>query len=612
MENFDIQFNSRYVDINGVNQPGSISVTIRDDIGTSPLITIYKERDIGIDTPLLPAQPFVPFPTSPDGRKYTVTFPYEVNSNGTYILKLNIDGLIVTLVRVVLYSQHASGCHIALYTKESGVLAIQISNVLKSTANGPDYWISTGGNSYKRDSPASPGYGWAEALYNFSALANSFDVVFREDLQKYLILVTDFNIDLEPDPGQEPEPDPEPQPDGDPEPETNVILFNNIWFSRNPVTFNTSAAPAWNSPFVSNVRVRDDIRIEETEGSGNYASSMQIELPPASDGAVTFQVREAFRNMLHALPPALNALDMVPLTDRIRNFKHFIATLFDDEVEPFGEYEETETHRVMMGGLSKFAFKATNFFYQYLPSTRKFMTWAPVEKQVDRNQEDYLTYFNFNTLTTEIRLNFQAFFDDGTAERKLVSTIPAEGGQLYLIPAGPANSGVLTVNAGKNIVKYRLYLTNQNNKMISEVRTYFIDTISSPNKRILLFLNSLGGYEVIRVTGRGQQGVEIEKDTIVKFLPHTYSALDGEMEVNASVLRHVTNISSGYLPSKAWLDYMKDLLRSERVFDVTDGKRKPVVINPGSFDLYEDQNYELFVRFTIVESYDDENYTPAI
>jgi len=270
-----------------------------------------------------------------------------------------------------------------------------------------------------------------------------------------------------------------------------------------------------------------------------------------------------------------------------------------------------------LGGLSKLQWASIDFFLEYLPTKKKFMTWAPVIKPVDKYQEDYLNYFVFDKTTFTLKFKLKVYYDDATNETIITTPIDATAqyGDLYQFPAGPVNSGAMAAAgaAGKNLVKYEISLLNQADALISEVRTYILDAVSHPRKRLFMFLNSLGSYEVLRFTGVAERQAIINKNEIAKFLPYNYSSLDGEREMNDVSLRESDNFSTGYFNDqygKLWLDYMKDLLLSKRVFDVTDGTRVPVMIQPATYPMGADQNYEYYVRFVAADAYEDENYTP--
>lgn len=388
-------------------------------------------------------------------------------------------------------------------------------------------------------------------------------------------------------------------------------VFEKAWFSRNPITFQKGAIPTWEAE--ENYRLYDDVRVEDVAGSGTFNSKLKVTLYPESDGNVTFQVRQAFRGVLSAAPPDLNTDEITRLTDRIKLFKHYTGNLFALETVP-GTITGSNPHLVLLGGLSKFAWADADYFGTFLPTAKKFMTWAPVEKQVDRNQEDYLNFFVYALSTTTLNLRIKAYFDDNTNTTVTVMTkVGVAYGQLYQIPAGPVNAGVHLITPAKTVTKYELWLTDQADAVISEVRTYRLDAVSHPRRRLFMFLNSLGAYEVLRFTGAATMTTEVSKEQVVKFLPVDYAALDGEMETFGAQLRESSSFSTGYFDDKlaaAWLDYMKDFLLSRQVYDVTDGKRRPILVAGGSYPTGADQDYTRYIRFTAMDSFEDDSYTP--
>lgn len=391
-----------------------------------------------------------------------------------------------------------------------------------------------------------------------------------------------------------------------------TIVFEKIWFSRNHIIHQASAEPGWDE--LTNVRIYNEVTLNKND-DGVYSSiPFKTDLPPDSDGNVVFYNREAFTGALKAIPPDLNADSIIRLKDRIKLFRNNTAQLQDTETSPPGGTTPSLPHLVLLGGLSKFAWASIDFFTDYLPTNKKFLTWAPVVKPVDKSQEDYLNYFVFNPATVTLQLKIKAFFDDNTNESDIIDSLAGvQYGQLYQIPAGPANTGAALINPAKNLVKYELSLLDQDDSLISEVRTYVLDEVSHPRKRLFMFLNSLGGYEVLRFTGVESNSVIIAKNEVAKFLPYNYNALDGEREMNDVTLRESNSISSGYIKDSlgaAWLDYMKDLLMARKVYEVTDGRRIPLMIQPATYPMKTDQNFEYFLRFTALNAYEDENYTP--
>jgi hypothetical protein len=387
------------------------------------------------------------------------------------------------------------------------------------------------------------------------------------------------------------------------------LAFERVFWSKNPIILNKAAASGWEA--LTNYRLYDDVRVEENTGSSMFTSKLKVALYPSATGNCVFQVRQAFRGVLKAIPPAQNESNLVRLTDRIKAFKHYTGELQDEEVTP-SLLTASLSSLVLLGGLNKATWPTTEFFGSYLATNKKFLTWAPITKVVDKMQEDYLNFFVYSADITLIKLKIKAYYDDATNATDTSATLAVSYGHLVQVPAG-ANCGVGLINPAKNLVKYEISLLNQADALVSEVRTYVLVDIL-PNIRYYLFLNSLGSYEVLRFNGLASTSVDIGKETVVKFLPYNYDPLDGEKQTNQSSLQEKASIGSGLIKGplgKEWFDYLKDFLISTRVFDITDGVRRPVSISGGSYNMEADRDYERFIRFTQLDSFQDEVYTPA-
>lgn len=384
-----------------------------------------------------------------------------------------------------------------------------------------------------------------------------------------------------------------------------AVLFEKIWHSRNPVLFAKQAPLNWQVN--NNFRLYDDVRVEEVSGSGIFVSALKISLTPIGN-EVTFQVSEAFRDSLSAAIDLSG--DFVRLTDRVKMFKHYTGQLIGTEEVPLS-LVASNTHLVVMGGISKYKLATLDFFGS-LSTTKKFLTWAPLIKQVDPIQLDFLTYFIFSTTTNTLQLRLKAYYDDNTNQTSVTKTKTGVSyGQLYQLPAGPINSGASAINSAKKLIKYEITLLDQSGNVISETRTYVLDAISHPRRRFFVFLNSLAGFEVLRFTGVASSTLETSKEQIVKYLPLGYAGAEGEIQVNESSMQLSHSYGSGNDLTSDWLEYMSDLLSSKRVYLLEGNRVKPIIVDADSYDMGEDQNYERFIRFKAVEAFEEENYTPA-
>lgn len=388
-----------------------------------------------------------------------------------------------------------------------------------------------------------------------------------------------------------------------------ALLIEKTWHSKNPIYLQREAAAGWE--LLTNFRLFNEVRVEDIAESGVYNSKMKVELTPDADGSAIFYLQEAFSDCFSLVPPVQNASTIERLTDRIKRFKNFYGSMEEQEVEP-ASLTEGLPNLVVWGGISKEKFPGLNYFTTFLSAQKKFLTWAPIEKYVDSLQEDYLTFFVYGSYTS-LKLQVKAYYDDSTNETSVTKTkTDTTRFQLYRIPAGPANCGVSGINPAKNLIRYELTLLDQADAVISETRIYHI-AIAHPNTKYFLFVNSLGGDEVLRFTGQASIKHNFNRGILQRFLPYNYEAIEGEFTTHAVSSTRQTNFSSGYISNKLakqWHEYLHDFLLSPSVYNVTDGTRIPVVVTAQEFEIM-DQNYDRFIRFDARDAFDNESFTPS-
>lgn len=388
--------------------------------------------------------------------------------------------------------------------------------------------------------------------------------------------------------------------------EPGEVIFEKVWLHGNFITFNKNAASGWG--LLTNYRLWADVRVEDIADSGVFNSKLKIALPPDSDGTALFQIRQAFRKLMEPVATTYRTT-IVRLTDRIKYFKHYTGEVDGTDEEP-ASLTESLPNLVLWGGLDKFNYPDYDFFVQY-PTHKKFMSWAPLVKQVDPLQEDYLNFWLWKIGVSALHLKVKAYFDDDTNQTATTTSITPTYANLYQIPTGPANSGVKLIDEEKNVIKYELWMEDQSG-IISEVRTYILDPFSLPEVRYFMFLNSLGSHEVMRFYGAAEISNGFEREIVNKYLAPGYAALDGEKAVHQATRVRKENYSSGYFTgslAKEWQEYMNDFIGSPQVFEIIGTTRRPLVITDGQNDQI-DKDYKRFFRFSAQDGFDNNFFTP--
>lgn len=390
--------------------------------------------------------------------------------------------------------------------------------------------------------------------------------------------------------------------------EPGLALFAAIYFDKNPIVF---TRPQSGNSTEDYYRIRNEVRIESVIDSETFDDTiMKSELEPDQDGKCEFYVQRAFRGIFDPSPPQLGQSQITRLTDRIRVYRNYYGDVYDQLADP-SSYGESDRFLCLFGGLSREAFAdLADFFTDYLPTHKKFMSWQPTTKTVHFDQEEYLNFFVYDLYIRTVTLKIKAYYDDDTTQETTTKSNPSVlYGHLLSVPLGPTESGALGIDTGKNLVKYDAWLIDQDQNVISEVRTYVIDLYKKPSTRYFMFLGSLGSFETIRATGLGKRMASFDREIVQKHISADYSSSDSQFEVMNPSKQIDHEFSTGFV-SKDEADYFQDMLLTTQFYDITSGKRVPLRILTDSAPIATDRDNKYYVRFKCKGGYVNESYTP--
>lgn len=256
-----------------------------------------------------------------------------------------------------------------------------------------------------------------------------------------------------------------------------------------------------------------------------------------------------------------------------------------------------------------------NFWKTWQADARQFLTWQPDYKRVRVEQEEYLHFLvNFTPTPGALRLRVRLLGANGTGTA--VTAMSIANPLLYSvlgIPVGLSSLG-LAAPLG-DVVAYEVWLANETNGRVSEVRHYVIDRTYEPYDRALLFVNSLGGWDTMRLTGQAQQSLKVAQNTAEVERPARAGADFSEMKIVSIEGEREISISTGYFRRHAadYLKYLDELLLSEQVYLITDKGHRPLQLTTTSLvDQYDD--VELIARtfsFRILDTVENYSNLPA-
>jgi hypothetical protein len=372
--------------------------------------------------------------------------------------------------------------------------------------------------------------------------------------------------------------------------------------SANKIFRTVAANPA--NYGLGNYQIKGELRVEKVPASGSYTTTLTAKLTPDADDNAVFELQDGLADFFPFTdfnPYAV--VGMQQITDNVVKAQFLQAESYGD---PQVDQASTlvDTFKVINGGLPKQILD--NFFADILPVTKQFLTWAPLRKRVTQTQPELLHFYVYTDTITELNLIVKLYFTDGTDSTHTIDTETGiEEEQVWRLPAGFTQLGLSTLASGKTVKKYELWLTNQSDAIISEVRTYAMEYVEATENRFWLFTNSLGMFEILRTEGKTTESHELTRETSSNYLPNGYALDMGEIQSRVLGSMETLDVSTGYLDSKTEALWAKEILLSERVFLLTLDSRIPYRITTRAYTPYQDKNFRWFLRFQAILAYNN-------
>lgn len=357
-----------------------------------------------------------------------------------------------------------------------------------------------------------------------------------------------------------------------------------------------------------NYQIKGEVRVETVPGSESYTTTLTAKLTPDSADNAVFEIQDGLADFFPFTdfnPYAIT--DLAAITDNIVKAQFYKAESYGDP-----QVDQTltlvDTFLTINGGIPKQI--SDDFMTDILPSTKQFLTWHPTRKRVTQSQPEILHFLVYNGDITELNLLVKVYFTDGTNQTVTIDTVSdVEEEQVYRLPAGYTLLNLSTVDGAKKVQKYDLWLTDQADAVVSEVRTFVLEYLDTPETRFWLFTNSLGMFEIFRTEGKANQEMEVERELSSNFLPSGYSRTTGEIQSRVLGSSEQMSVSSGFLDSKDEALWAKELLLSEKVFLLTADERIPYRITTKNYRPFQDKDFKWFLRFEAVLAYNNTKFS---
>lgn len=182
---------------------------------------------------------------------------------------------------------------------------------------------------------------------------------------------------------------------------------------------------------------------------------------------------------------------------------HYRSVTIDATNPAWVTSEENSPLNVVKGGISTYAWRNNNFFTTYYPTAKPFLTWQQRGRQAGLNEPLYLAWLNtqYDGSATLLLVNLTVTFTDNTIATRKYDIAELKQWHIYYLLAGAFQMQLQVLGVDKTIWYWDVYITDNDGTVITEKYRYQLDGRNDYNDKCLLYRNSLGGLDTLRMRG---------------------------------------------------------------------------------------------------------------
>jgi hypothetical protein len=336
-------------------------------------------------------------------------------------------------------------------------------------------------------------------------------------------------------------------------------------------------------------------------------------LTPDPDGKVFFYCEDFLNSQLEWDLPGLDNNDILASSSQLK--RYYIRYRQSTTLNPSPAYNtDADSMRIVLkGGVAKEKFDRNNFFVNYLPAQKPFLTWQPKDHFIGDEERRYLTYFHHFDSAPDLLLKAVVIYTDGTNDTATVAFPLLTESLLFHCPAGLDQLGLLGLQPTKQIWYYTVSVEDAESNIYATGYRLYVDYRKFYDVFSFIYHNSLSGVDTLRI--RGDYDIEIQREStdIEKATGGDFSNTELPTEIgiiNISKYEKYTG-DAGWMNSRAQQDSLQDLLLSDNVFRVIFGRWLRVINMQKTQPMPSKDDTKFSFPLQWRYTFNNTNYTPA-
>lgn len=224
-----------------------------------------------------------------------------------------------------------------------------------------------------------------------------------------------------------------------------------------------------------------------------------------------------------------------------------------------------------------------------LSANDQFLTWQPAEKMTHKASVEKLFWLVQSASRLKLKVK-RTNTDDSTSE-SIAAELDVSSYTVVECIVSPAELFSDTAD----LEKYEVWLLDQDDNVISEIRTYTIDSNYYERNDTFIFQNSFGACDVIWARGDMTEQVEYQRNRFERVLRYDHLMKDHSQAAGRSKSKRNGESELGYITESdpaTWKEYYAlEFLASKDHYKIENDFILPVVITAQDSLVFRDRNY---------------------
>jgi hypothetical protein len=305
-----------------------------------------------------------------------------------------------------------------------------------------------------------------------------------------------------------------------------------------------------------------------------------------------------------------------PAANTFINHPKAICPYFVKFAERYGE--PSQTYKTATGSVfyalpgiidndKQLAYNANNqSWFQQLPYTRAFMSNSPADRLTDKTVPEKLWYLCYHNVTGTTTLIVDVLFADNTTGQFSYGVVNMQQFQVYEINVGYAalniDGFINSSHPGKICHSWKVHL-RCNSQIVSEEKTFTIDSRFNAYPRTFLFQNVFGFQECLRITGKAVTKHTLTREQFASAKPANFDMVQRNKFSSVNNFQENIEVSSGYFNSIESAFWAAEAFRSSSVFEIVNNLLIPIVLISDEIPIRKDGEFAYSFAFEYARAF---------